>query len=257
MTHPASGRTSLLVAMIFLLCSSSQAQGVRKTPDDSDRVWTVLLGSSGGLDAWKSPRTNWEEVGGVSVDPKNARKFVGESGKGVFYNGPGGMGSNLVTRETFGDVEVHVEFNIPKGSNSGVKLAGVYEIQNYDRFGVKKLKGSDSGGIYPRAELLPTYHHIDDGTPPRTNASRPPGEWQTLDITFRAPRFDANGKKTENARFVKVVLNGQVVQEDVGLLYATGHAWHGKEHPTGPILLQGDHGAVAFRNMKVRALNGQ
>jgi hypothetical protein len=208
----------------------------------------------GGFDAWKSPRTNWEEVASVSIDPKNARKLDAQSGKGIFYNGPGGRGSNLVTKESFGDVEVHVEFNIPKGSNAGVKLEGVYEIQIYDSFGVKTLKGSDCGGIYPRAELLPTYHHIDDGYPPRTNASLPPGEWQTLDITFRAPRFDANGKKSENARFVKVVLNGQVVHDNVELLYSTGHAWHGKEQPTGPILLQGDHGAVAFRNVKVRTL---
>ncbi len=265
MTHPESECTSLLVALSLLLGSSAGAQDSQKAPDDVAKGWTVLLGSSHGLDAWKSPRTNWEEVASVSMDPKNSRKLVAESAtvagagasKGVFYNGPGGMGSNLVTKETFGDVEVHVEFNIPKGSNAGVKLEGVYEIQIYDSFGVKTLKGSDSGGIYPRAELLPTYHHIDDGYPPRTNASRPPGEWQTLDITFRTPRFDANGKKTENARFVKVVLNGQVVQDDVALPCATGNNWHGKEHPTGPILLQGDHGAVAFRNVKVRALDGQ
>jgi hypothetical protein len=248
-------RLGFLVISSLVIGSILHAQAPTKD-DGASEAWTVLLGSEG-FGAWKTPRTNWEEAGGVAVDPKNARKFVGTPGKGVYYNGPGGLGSNLVTKEKFGDVEVHVEFNVPKGSNAGVKLEGVYEIQIYDSYGVKTLKGSDSGGIYPRAELLPTYHHIDDGYPPKTNASRPPGEWQTLDITFRAPRVDAAGKKTENARCVKVVLNGQVVQDDVSLLYPTGNNWHGKEQPTGPILLQGDHGAVAFRNVKVRPLSGR
>src|SRR5207249_1277417 len=106
--------------------------------------------------------------------------------------------------------EAHVEFLIPKGSNSGVKFQGLYEIQIYDSWGVKDLKGSDNGGIYPRAEMEPRYHHIEKGTPPRTNASRPPGEWQTLDVVFQAPRFDSRGKKIAYARFVKVTLNGQV-----------------------------------------------
>ena len=75
------------------------------------------------------------------------------------------------------------------------------------------------------AELLPTYHYLDDGKAPLVNACKPAGEWQTLDIVFQAPRFDSKGKKTENARFVKVVLNGQVIHENVELHCPTGHAW--------------------------------
>ena len=141
---------------------------------------------------------------------------------------------------------------IPKGSNAGIKFEGLYEIQIFDSWGVKTPKASDCGGIYPRAELLPKYRYLDEGFPPKVNACKPPGEWQTLDATFLAPRFDASGKKTSNARFVKVVLNGQVVQEDQDVPYPTGHAWKTKEVPKGPILLQADHGPVAFRSVKVR-----
>ena len=77
---------------------------------------------------------------------------------------------------------------------------------------------------------------------------------KNLDVSFRAPRFDAAGKKTANARFVKVTLNGTVIHEDVEVESPTGHAWHNKEVARGPLLLQGDHGPVAFRNVRVRPL---
>src|SRR5262249_44365876 len=170
-------------------------------------------------------------------------------------NGPKGRARNLVTRQLYDDVEVHVEFLIAKGSNSGVKLMGLYEIQILDSHGKKVLTGNDCGGIYPRAEEKPKYHHIDKGVPPRTNAARPAGQWQTLDIAFRAPRFDADGKKTANARFVKVVLNGQVVHEDVEVSCPTGAAWRlKKEVARGPLFLQADHGPGALRDARLRAL---
>jgi hypothetical protein len=165
-----------------------------------------------------------------------------------------GKTENLVTRQKFADLQAHVEFLIPRRSNSGVKFEGLYEIQIFDSWGVKTPKADDCGGIYPRAEMEPTYHHIDDGVPPRVNAARPPGEWQTLDVLFQAPRFDAAGKKTANARFLKVVLNGQVIHENVELKTPTGHAWHEREVATGSLLLQADHGPVAFRAVRVRPL---
>ncbi len=221
-------------------------------PAAEEGGWTDLSGK--GLDAWKGKTEGWVVAGDAETNPDNPKLLVDKPGKGVLVNGPKGRAPNLLTKQDFGDVEVHLEFLIPKGSNSGVKLMGLYEIQIFDSWGVKKLKGSDCGGIYPRAELTPKYHHIDDGIPPRVNASRPPGEWQTLDIAFRAPRFDAQGKKTANARFVKVSLNGQVVQDDVEVATPTGHAWHNPEVASGPLLLQGDHGPVAFRNLRVRSL---
>jgi hypothetical protein len=141
---------------------------------------------------------------------------------------------------------------VPNKSDSGVKFEGLYEVQIADSWGVAEPKASDCGGIYPRAELKPTYHYLDKGFPPLSNATRPPGEWQMLDVIFQAPRFDADGEKTASARFVKVILNGQVIHKDLEVPTPTGHAWHDKEMPTGPILLQGDHGPVAFRNVRVR-----
>jgi outer membrane protein assembly factor BamB len=209
------------------------------------------------LQAWKKPTADWQVVAEVKVDPKNPRRLLAaRAGKGVMFNGPKGHGPDLLSKQKLRDVEAHVEFLIPRGSNSGVKFEGLYEIQIVDSFGKKNLTGSDCGGIYPRAELKPYYHHIDKGTPPRINAARPAGQWQTLDVIFLAPRFDAKGKKTANARFVKVVLNGKVIHEDVELKTPTGHAWRDKEVARGPLLLQGDHGPVAFRNVRVRPVNG-
>ena len=217
--------------------------------------WTDLSSDAKAREGWEKPTDDWAVAGNAAIDPKNPRKLVAEPGDGVLVNTPKGRAPNLITRQTFTDAEVHVEFLIPKGSNSGVKMMGLYEIQIYDSHGKKDVDGADCGGIYPRAEEKPLYHHIDKGTPPRVNAARPPGEWQTLDIAFRAPRFDADGKKTANARFLKVVLNGEMIHDDVEVEYPTGSAWRlKKEAPTGPLLLQGDHGSVAFRNVRVRPL---
>ncbi|HLF95430.1 MAG TPA: family 16 glycoside hydrolase, partial [Planctomycetota bacterium] len=83
------------------------------------------------------------------------------------------------------------------------------------------------------------------------------GEWQSFDVVFLAPRFDAAGKKTANARFVKVTHNGQVIHEEVEVTGPTrAGAWE-DEKPLGPIMLQGDHGPVAFRNLRVRPLKGE
>jgi hypothetical protein len=216
-----------------------------------DRSWVVLCDGTH-LDAWRKPTADWATTESVAVSAKDPKKLEGKPGTGVIYNGPQGKTRDLVSTQYFGDAEVHVEFLIPKGSNSGVKLHGHYEIQIYDSYGKKTLKGDDCGGIYPRAEMQPTYHHIDDGIPPKVNAAKPAGEWQTLDIVFQAPRFDAAGARTAKAKFVKVELNGTLIHENVEMDSPTGHAWHNKELATGPLLLQADHGPVAFRNVKVR-----
>jgi hypothetical protein len=73
-------------------------------------------------------------------------------------------------------------------------------------------------------------------------------------VTFLAPRFDPSGQKVGNARFVKVILNEQVIHEDVEAATPTGSAWVKKETPTGPFLIQADHGPIAVRNVRVRPL---
>jgi hypothetical protein len=237
-----------LIALVTISGLVLAAAGAT-TPQAND--WTVLLGEKS-LEAWKNPSKDWIIAGDVMLDPDNPKLLKTKLGTGVFVNGAKGRLPDLLTKEDYGDIEMHLEFNIPKGSNSGIKFCGLYEIQILDSYGVKKLKGSDCGGIYPKAELKPKYKYLDDGVPPRTNACKPAGEWQTLDAIFVAPRFGADGKKTANARLVKAVLNGELIHENVELLHPTGSNWVKPEVAKGPILLQADHGPVAFRNVRVR-----
>jgi hypothetical protein len=207
---------------------------------------------AGGLDAFKKPHADWTAAADVALDMKNPRKLSAKEGKGVYYNGAKGRTNNLYTKEKYGDLEVHLEFFIPTGSNSGIKFHGHYEIQIEDSYGVKKLKGSDCGGVYPRAEAEPRYRHLDDGIPPKVNACKPAGQWQTFDIVFIAPRFDKDGKKTANARLAKVLFNNVLIHDNVELLTPTGDRWRGPEMAEGPLMLQADHGPVAFRNLRIR-----
>jgi hypothetical protein len=218
-----------------------------------DAGWISLIGDQE-LAAWRKPTGTWLAAGDARMDPNDPTRLAALAGSGVLINGPIGQTTNLLSIQEFGDSEAHFEFLIPRGSNSGVKLQGLYEVQIIDSRASKNLTGSDCGGIYPRAELLPRYHHLDDGYPPKMNAARPAGEWQTLDLVFKAPRFDLSGRKLSNARFEKVLLNGQLVQENVELGSPTGHAWRLPEVRRGPVLLQADHGPVAFRNIRVRPL---
>ena len=203
------------------------------------------------LAAWKGDAQGWTTVGAAKLDTKDPKRLAVEPGSGIINNGPVGHIPNIVTKRSFGDVEVHIEYFLPKNSNSGIKFQGVYEIQMFDSFGKQKFTGSDNGGVYPRSELKPKYHHIDDGYAPLVNASLPPGEWQTLDATFTAPRFDERGDKIADAR-ISATLNGQKVQDNLKVTTPTGNAHHDKEKPTGPLLLQADHGPVAFRNIRAR-----
>ena len=169
----------------------------------------------------------------------------------VMLNGPTGRTGNLCTERGFGDIELYLEFMLAKGSNSGVYLQGLYEIQIFDSWGsTEPMSSSDAGGIY--------HQWIENrgvgGSAPRVNAARRPGEWQSYQAWFRAPRFDAAGKKTEPARFLRVVLNGQAVQTDVAIDGPTRASLTVAEGAERPIMLQGDHGPVAFRNIYVRPL---
>ena len=205
------------------------------------------------LDAWRNTG-EWIVAKSVALDATDGKTFVIAPGEGICVNGTKGRSVNLMSKGEFGDVEAHVEFCISKKSNSGVYLMGRYEVQIYDSFGVAKdaYPGIECGGIYPRWD--DKAQHEYEGHSPRVNASKPPGEWQSFDVIFRAPRFDASGQKTENARFVKVVHNGQMVHENVEVTGPTRAAAFDDEKSAGPLLLQGDHGPVAYRNVRVKAV---
>jgi len=206
---------------------------------------------SNDLSAWKEPTHAWSIVGDVSLSPTNEKMLVSKGGTGILFNN--GRTPDILSRQQFGDVEAHVEFMISKASNSGVYFMGSYELQIYDSFGVKhdRYPGIECGGLYPR--------WIDnknvEGHSPNINASLPPGQWQTFDVIFRAPKFNAKGEKIANAVFVKVIHNGKVIHENVELKGETRGGF--PEHAQGPLRLQGDHGPVAFRNITIRPLAEQ
>lgn len=199
----------------------------------------------------------WHAVQAVTLDPANPRKLTIEAGKGVWTNAPKGTAQDLYTTREYGDVAVEIEFLIPQRSNSGIKLMGLYEVQITDSHGKTKMTGSECGGIYPRAELLPKYRHLDEGIAPKSNACGKPGEWQTLEIAFRAAKHEGEGKdrkKIANARFDRVVLNGTVIHENLEVSSPTGHNWTKVEPAKGPLMLQLDHGPVAVRKFMARDL---
>lgn len=175
--------------------------------------------------------------------PKDATpiEFMGTPGwtneGGVWSNGEGKT-ANLVSKEFYGDGHYHIEFLVPKGSNSGVYLQGRYELQIVDDEG--PLTYSSVGGIY-------AGYDGQKGYAPLADARLKAGEWNTYDIVFRAPRFDGETKLV-NAYFVEVRLNGVVVQKLAGMPGTTGAPIDRKEAHIGPVMLQGDHGPIRFRN---------
>jgi hypothetical protein len=155
--------------------------------------------------------------------------------------------SSFVSKEEFGDAQIHLEFCTPlmpdaRGQargNSGVYVHGRYEIQVLDSFGDEPADNL-CGGIYQQAT-------------PRLNACLPPGEWQTYDIVFRAPRFDGAGEKTENA-VITVEHNGVLIHDQVSLSGPTPGGVRPGEGPTGPLYLQNHNDRVQYKNIWVKPI---
>jgi hypothetical protein len=217
--------------------------------DAENDGWTVIFNGKN-LDGWKlkqdddAHRPTWKVVSSVKLSPHDPSTLVGEGAggeHGVLFRQPIEHGSDIFTEQHFGDGEFKLEFMVPRGSNSGVYLMGQYEVQILDSFGKpdSELGDGDVGAIYSAAK-------------PTSNASRAPGEWQTYHIVFRAPRFSASGEKTENAKFLSVKLNGKEIQKDVEVSGPTGGELPGGENATGPLMIQGDHGIVALRNLRFK-----
>ena len=139
--------------------------------------------------------------------------------------GPG-RGANIITDGKFWNFKLHVEYRIPAHSNSGIGLRARYEIQIED--GDQKLDTHSNGALYSRI-------------PPRVNATKPPGEWQAYDIRLVG-------------RDVTVVLNGQTIIDKGYVEGLTAIASDPNEGEPGAIILQGDHGPVEFRNLRLTTL---
>ena len=230
--------------------------GITVKIDLGTTTWKPLI-TTPDFAGWRQPVGEWQMVGEVAKDPANEKALAAKPGTGAIYNGPKGRTKDIVTADEFGDIAMHVEFMVPRGSNSGIYFMGRYEIQVYDSYGVEKdaYPGIECGGIYQRWDAKRGKGKEGfEGHSPRVNASKPPGEWQTFDVIFRAPRFDADGKKTANAQFAKVVHNGQIIHENVELTGPTRSGGPEQEKAAGPLRFQGDHGPVAYRNLRVAKL---
>jgi hypothetical protein len=166
--------------------------------------WAAPIALFNGKDMsrWQTPGANWSVVNGVLT---NAR-----------------AGTNLVTRQTFNDFKLHLEFRYPPKGNSGVYLRGRHEVQI-----------EDSDELEPVANRLGAIYGF---LPPNEPAARKPGEWQTYDITLLG-------------RHVTVVLNGKTLISNEEIPGITGGALDSDEGAPGPLMLQGDHGPVEFRNI--------
>jgi len=207
---------------------------VVRTPAGGVPSDAIVLFDGKSLDAWEP------------VNP-GSKGWVIEDGAMVVVPKQG----QIRTKQSFGDVQLHVEWRSPAGDtekgqgrgNSGVFLMGRYEFQVLDSYENPTYVNGQAGSIYKQH-------------PPLVNATRPPGEWQTYDIVFIAPRFSQDGKLLSPARLTGFH-NGVLVQYDTVLRGATTYRGQPKYTPHAPRLpieLQDHSDLVAFRNIWVREI---
>lgn len=245
----------VLPCVVFLasIASLSFAVMTGAHPQDKPQSTGVLKdpGPSATLGA-KPPMAGIDDKTVILFNGKDWSAFTDiettkPSGFTVLADGTGVAGGHdTVSKELFGDFQAHVEFMCPPTnlegqakSNSGVYVHGRYEIQVLDSFGMEP-KDNLCGGIYKLAT-------------PLVSASRPAGEWQTFDITFRAPRFDAAGAVTEKPR-ITVLHNGIVIHNNVELATVTAGGVDQVMVAEGPLMLQFHGDPVQYRNVWVRKL---
>ena len=270
---PRLTRRSALAAAAALVAGGSIA---RRLPADDSRFagWRPLFNGFD-LTGWtfRNPAAKkvWVVCDDVQLDPSNPGRLlpVGSGGKpdAALLCGDDGRGSDLMTAEHFADYQLHLEFTVPKGSNSGVYNRGLYEIQVFDSYGVKTLAFHDCGSLYERAL-------------PHENLSKPPGVWQTYDITMKGWRLSLvwNGKTvydaidvrygaTDRDAFFRLQEESKTLPPELRVKLreengryvgyfgegCTRSGLPGRDRP-GPILLQGDHGPVAYRNLRIKPL---
>jgi len=235
---PASIRISAALGCFFLLlCFARGAEPARAIEPFNGKD----------LSGWKTKPgegKNLWTVGSAKLDPRDPKRFVvSADGSELINNSPAhGQSLDLYTQVLHGDAVISLEVMVPKDSNSGIYVMGEYEVQVLDSYGKDANPGpGDMGAIY-------------GAQPPKKPKYRAPGEWNSFEIHWQAPRFDAEGHKTANARFLKVVLNGAVIHENLEMPSATPGGVDGREKPKGPLMFQGNHGAVAYRNIRIEPL---
>jgi hypothetical protein len=189
-------------------------------------------------------------TGWTALDKGGPREPAWKVENGVLEVVPGT--GHLVTQEKFGDCQLHLEWATPKEprgagqmrGNSGVMLMSRYEIQVLESYDNRTYADGQAASIYGQY-------------PPLVNASRPPGEWQSYDIVFEAPRFE--GEKVVSPAYITVFHNGVVVHHRQAFIGRMAHARVGTYEPHGPeepLMLQNHGDRVRYRNLWIRKLRG-
>ncbi|MGY6648580.1 3-keto-disaccharide hydrolase [Wenyingzhuangia sp. IMCC45574] len=256
----------LHLIMMFVFCLITSCSEEKKEVVQTKKEKTVkknLLNPFIKLDlkdlsTFKPTGANWKIVGDVVVDRNKKKTINSEAGSGILLNtNDQKSNKNLVTAFDHKDIELELDVMVPVRSNSGIYFQSRYEVQIFDSWNVKKLRPKDMGAIYERWDKnAPKGKQGYEGHPPRINAAKAPGLWQHLKVIFHAPRFDAKGNKIKNAWFEEVWLNGVLVQQNVEVTGPTRSRFE-DEKPRAPLLIQGDHGPVAFKNIQYRLFNGK
>jgi hypothetical protein len=215
---------------------------------DGNAIAGAKSGKVGGKDAIVNKAG--EEIKGARKVQETNPNFVGWSAlEGELVCDKPHGGNDIYTERKFTDFELHVEFLAT--ANSGVYLQGRYEIQVDNSYGAKpKIIEKDGKKI----ETFDTHQcgAIYGRIAPSKNMAKKPTEWQSFDVTFHGARGDA-GKVTQKAR-VTLIWNGEKVIDNAAIDGVTGAALDNKVTEAGPLLLQGDHGKVTYRNIKIRPL---
>ncbi|MDR8391857.1 DUF1080 domain-containing protein [Aliifodinibius sp. S!AR15-10] len=238
----------ILLLPVLQSCGSGETA---EPPMETLPMKTIDLGN---LDAFQEVGDNWQLAGAVKSNRQIDHDLSATEGTGILANIPTERNQDhLFTQWTHNDLELELDFLMPRGSNSGVYLMGRYEVQLLDSWGVEEPQFSDVGGIYQRwDESRPEGEKGYEGHPPKMNAARAPGLWQHYRILFKGPEFNEQGEKIANAEFEEVWLNGVLVQKNVEVTGPTRAAPFTDEQPTGPLMKQGDHGPVAVRNIEYK-----
>lgn len=203
--------------------SGGKLNGTMVAPDGKKHTWTASKAPSllrAKAPVWGQPVKLFNGVNLDGWQAMGSNQWVVEGG---VLKSPK-SGANLVSIRKFDDFKLHLEFRCPKGSNSGVYLRGRYELQI-----------EDSKGKEPMKDLLGAVYGFIS---PSEMAAKDAGEWQSYDITLIG-------------RMVTVVLNGRQVVCNQEIPGITGGALDSREGEPGPILFQGDHGPIEFRNIVI------
>lgn len=226
---------TFLVAIVSMCCLAVGAEPARPFSGSDLSNWETKAKKDKGSNKWVTGEPK------MSADNASLLTVTGTEGAMVNLAAKHGDSWDIYSKQKWGSARIELEVMAPKGSNSGIYVMGEYEVQVFDSHGKAKPGAGDMGAIY-------------GASPPPVNASKPPGEWQHYVIEYQAPKFDASGAKIANMKFIKVELNGQVLHQNLEMPGPTPSGVTGKEAAAGPIMFQGDHGPVAYRNIRITPL---